>query len=450
MTRSEVGVPHEDVEVAVLGAGPAGLAAARVLAAAGAPCTVYEAADHVGGASASFRVGRHVFDLGLHCLFTRHQHVLDHVTAAIAGAHRELVVDEALHWRGGWHAHPPAANLWDYPHELARDCLDGMATGGPGAGDARAPTGDYADWCVRTYGERLSSEFLLPYVAKYWAAAATTLPAGLRTPGLAPPDTLRRSTAAAAPARSFYYPAAGGFGAYCEALVAGVDVRLGRRATSVDSARRIVRFSDGSRVRYRLLLSSIALPALIGMLDDAPDALRRHAAALPHTSVALVSFAVARPEVLPHSWVFSYDPSVSFLRLSAPGRYAPGCFSPGSAALQAEVYFRGRPPEPEALYRTVRADLARVGVLEEDVPAVERDVRCARYANTLQDTAARDALPHLHRYLLEHGIQPLGRGGRWDNAKFDEAVADGLATGQDCVRELDGSEARRPTRVAAR
>ena len=52
------------MRVGVVGAGVAGLAAARTLAQKGCEVTVFEAADHVGGRCRTVRVGEYVFDPG--------------------------------------------------------------------------------------------------------------------------------------------------------------------------------------------------------------------------------------------------------------------------------------------------------------------------------------------------------------------------------------------------
>src|SRR6476660_9713638 len=59
------------VGTAILGAGPAGLSGAYVLARRGAPGVVYEASDTVGGIAQTVEVGGYRFDLGGHRFFTK-------------------------------------------------------------------------------------------------------------------------------------------------------------------------------------------------------------------------------------------------------------------------------------------------------------------------------------------------------------------------------------------
>src|SRR5688572_19912450 len=62
--------PRRD-EVLILGAGPAGLAAAWTLAAAGTPARTLEASDAVGGLARSWTFEGHRVDLGPHRFFTK-------------------------------------------------------------------------------------------------------------------------------------------------------------------------------------------------------------------------------------------------------------------------------------------------------------------------------------------------------------------------------------------
>ena len=59
------------VGTAILGAGPAGLSGAYVLARRGAPGVVYEGSDAVGGIAQTVEVGGYRFDLGGHRFFTK-------------------------------------------------------------------------------------------------------------------------------------------------------------------------------------------------------------------------------------------------------------------------------------------------------------------------------------------------------------------------------------------
>jgi monoamine oxidase len=66
-----------DVDVAIVGAGPAGLAAALQLTAAGLSIAHVEARDRIGGRTHTVALGRHRgIDVGAHWLHARHANPL--------------------------------------------------------------------------------------------------------------------------------------------------------------------------------------------------------------------------------------------------------------------------------------------------------------------------------------------------------------------------------------
>ena len=70
---------------------------------------------------------------------------------------------------------------------------------------------------------------------------------------------------------AFRYPTNGGFQAFIQRFLDDADLRLGHRATGIDPTSRTVRFANGVVAGYDRLVSSIALPDLIPMIDGVPD-----------------------------------------------------------------------------------------------------------------------------------------------------------------------------------
>jgi len=73
------------VEVTILGAGLAGLAAAHDLSLAGHRVTLLEKEQRVGGMATSFRVGPYWLDHGPHRFYSRSQELIDHIYDVLDG-----------------------------------------------------------------------------------------------------------------------------------------------------------------------------------------------------------------------------------------------------------------------------------------------------------------------------------------------------------------------------
>src|SRR5262249_61906820 len=94
------------------------------------------------------------------------------------------------------------------------------------------------------------------------------------------------------PNAQFGYPLRGGFQAYMDALLARVDqsrVHTGRGVARISPTRRAVTLDGGEQVAYGQLVSTMPLPEIVRIIDDAPAAVRDAAAGLLSTTVICVN-----------------------------------------------------------------------------------------------------------------------------------------------------------------
>ncbi|GAA2340020.1 protoporphyrinogen/coproporphyrinogen oxidase [Dactylosporangium salmoneum] len=403
--------------VLVVGGGVAGIAAARTLAERGALPLVLEATGALGGNCGGFRAGGFRFDLGLHCFFTTDPRAQAQVDALMGGRGRERPLREVVHQDGRWLPYPPLRNLAAYPDAGTVTLPDRPLS---------TPPPDAAAAVRAQVGDELAERFVLPQLRKHWGADPRTLPAGVaRSGGLAPAEEIlagARAPLDEPPGRTWQYPPVGGFAAYIERLAEGVPVRFGARVVRVDLDRREVTLDGGEVLPYEHLVSSMPLPALVAALCPAPSAgVLGRAAALPHSSLTLVSLGVSTVDA-PAPWVYSFDEDVPWVRATFPAEMDPAAAPPGTAAVQAEVYWRGRRPDAATLAEEVTASLRRLGLLPRGADVLVRDVRTVRYANTCASDEDRAFVDGLLADLQDRGVSAAGRYARWDNGRFDQTL----------------------------
>lgn len=436
MTSSQI---PPTIPVAIIGGGIAGIMAGRTLADRSPTLLrVFERAPQVGGIAGSFRVGAFTFDYGLHCFFTSIASVAALIETTFADQHERITTHEALLRDGAWLGYPPHLALASCPPQLREDCLVDLWAAA--AQPADRPPAHYAAWCYRHYGATISEQFLFPFVRKYWVLEPDQLPpegAGRRS---RPPDIRRIIRGAfGTPTESheqFFYPRSGGFQYYCDVLAVNVPVCVNAEVVAIDLDARELRFADGARCRYQHLISTLPLPTLLERIIDAPPALRDAAANLNYTSLALVSLGLALPDVLPYRWIYSYDPNISFTRLVAPHKLSAQNVPPGQSALQAEIYYRGAPPDAHTLYQRTLDDLHRLGLLPESAPIVACDVRYQTFANVILDAASSDVVRQIHAFLAAHDVAVCGRYATWDNGKFDQVISQAQQVARDVLNRL--------------
>ncbi len=92
--------------VAVLGGGPCGLYAARVLSRAGVPVTVLDQGDRPGGLATSHQRGANWYDMGCHMLHEFDQEIYEDMMALMGADSIPVQLDAKIRWSGAFYRYP--------------------------------------------------------------------------------------------------------------------------------------------------------------------------------------------------------------------------------------------------------------------------------------------------------------------------------------------------------
>jgi protoporphyrinogen oxidase len=333
----------------VLGAGPAGLAAAYRLARNGRSVTVLERGDAVGGLAASFEVAGQRVDHGSHRLHPSCQPELLAVLESLLGGDLQLRRRHGrVRLQGRFIAFPPR------PLELLTRLPPRFGAGV--ALDAvtrplrRPRTDTFAEVVRAGLGPTMAQGFYDPYVRKIWATSPPDLSGELarrRVGAQSPLDLVRKMVVRDDGTRGrFFYPRRG-FGEISErmadaAVDAGAEIRLG---AAVDG----LTFADDTLTGVRAgtdewsaahVFSTVPLTALVRLAGDvvparAIDATR----ALEFRALTLVYVVVDRPRYTEFDAHYFPELDVAFSRVSEPKNYrdAGSDDPPDRTVLCAEV-----------------------------------------------------------------------------------------------------------------
>jgi protoporphyrinogen oxidase len=431
--------------VAVLGAGPAGLTAAYLLARRGVPTVVFEADQTVGGIARTAVADGYRFDLGGHRFFTKSAEV-EALWDEILGP--EMLVRPRLsriYWRGRFVQYPlRAADVVARvgPVELARCAI----SYGAARLRRRRPAESFEDWVTARFGRRLFELFFKTYTEKVWGVSTDELRAEWAAQRIAD-LSLWKAAREALPGRrgekpkslieEFRYPRLGP-GQMWEEMAsqieaAGGEVRLGAPVERLDfdAGRVAAVVAAGERVEVSAAISSLPLRAAVGMAGDAaPAESGRAARGLRYRDFLTVALVVDGEPPFPDNWVYVHDPGARVGRIQNFRAWSPWMTpDPRRSCVGLEYFcFEGDDlwaADDDALVALAREEIDRLGLVPAERVAGGHVVRVPK-AYPIYDGEYAERLATIRAWLDGlSNFQQVGRNGlhRYNNSDHSMLTA---------------------------
>jgi protoporphyrinogen oxidase len=357
----------------VLGGGAAGLAVAHFARRAGLPCTLFEAAGHLGGNArtlvANLAAGEFRYDTGAHRFHTIDPEAAAEMQGLLGGELSRVTAPSEIYYRGHFLDFPlRGGNLVEalgLPFCLRAGAELGRARLFP-SGDGR----DFASVALRRYGPAIARPFLLDYTEKLYGRPAARLSpaiAGRRLDGLHLGRFLRELVLGPGEGGgtwegAFLYPKEG-IGRIAEALAesAGRDrLHTGAPVTRLrHNGVRVTAVEVGGRERpvdaaTGQVVSTLPLGVLLELLDPLPAGPMLAAArSLRFRDVILVAIFLNRDSVTGNATVYFPGAEFPFTRVCEPRNRSFRMAPPGMTSLVAEIPAESGAPCAEPLSGSV-------------------------------------------------------------------------------------------------
>lgn len=446
--ETPIGASHDRKRVLVIGAGPAGLAAAHELTRLGMSPHVLEGLSLVGGLARTEERSGYRFDIGGHRYLTRMPEIQQLWHDMLGPDLLTVERQSRIYYRGRYFRYPLQArdtltNLG--PWESARIVASYLRA--QIAPPAQEHT--FEQWVTRRFGARLYKTFFKTYTEKVWGIPCSELRAdwaAQRIRGLSLATAVVGALGLGGNVKSladrFYYPRLGSgmmWERFADVVRAeGGQVSLRSRVTRLvrDGARINHLVVNGAAGELRLpcdaVISSMPLDDLVAALTPAPPASVLAAARrLRHRAFIIVQCALNRPGIFPYHWIYVHDPAVQVGRIQNFGNWSPALVpSPGKTSLGLE-YFCSQGDE---LWSLADGELIELASRElETLGMAERgwieDATVVRHAKAypIYDETYRECVDTIRGYLGEiENLQTIGRSGMHRYNNLDHSMLTGI------------------------
>lgn len=373
-------------DVAIIGAGPAGLTAAYLLTRAGKRVTVIEKDPvYVGGISRTVEHEGFRFDIGGHRFFSKSREVVDLWNEILPDDFIERPRMSRIYYEGKFYSYPLRAFEALFNLGVWRSTLC-MASYARWKLFPKKETRSFQDWTINQFGAKLFGIFFKTYTEKVWGMACDEISAdwaAQRIKGLslggAVLDGLKRSLglnktpndgmATKTLLESFRYPRQGPgmmWDAARDHVVAGGNhVLMGHALKQLsqdsDGWRVATSGPDGERVIHAdHVISSAPMRELAGRIHPLPASLP-DALDLKYRDFLTVALMIRSPDLFPDNWIYIHDSKVKVGRIQNFRSWSPEMVPDPELACVGLEYFCF---EGDGLWTMSDADLVALATRE--------------------------------------------------------------------------------------
>ncbi len=356
----------DHVDVAIIGAGPAGLTAAYLLSKRGLSVTIIEKDPHyVGGISRTVEHEGYRFDIGGHRFFSKSQAVVDLWNEILPDDFIQRPRMSRIYYEGKFYSYPLRAfeALWNLGIIRSTLC---MASYVWAKAFPNRNVKSFEDWTVNQFGNKLYSIFFKTYTEKVWGMPCDEMSAdwaaqrikGLSL-GAAVMDGLKRSLglnrkpndgmATKTLLETFRYPRQGPGMMWDAArdfvLAKGNHVLMGHALKQLasdgqDGWRMTATAADGSDrvISARHVISSAPMRELSARVHPLP-ATSLEASQLRYRDFLTVALKIKSADLFPDNWIYIHDSKVQVGRIQNFRSWSPEMVPDESVACVGLEYF---------------------------------------------------------------------------------------------------------------
>lgn len=421
----------KQVHTLIIGAGPSGLALAYGLQ---GDTLIVEAEDSVGGLCRSVNHMGGVFDLGGHSFHTPHPEVYELVQKLLEPeGGLDLQKRDARVYSNGVLIPYPFQKFYEQipDADLVRECEEGLRNRLGNAGEAE----NFEEYIIRNFGEGIAKHFMLPYNRKLWARDIKEISIEWTSERVAAPkgtdekfDTTGHARKPLQPDTVVGYARNGGFEKIYEAFVPHVPpIQLNTRIVHIDPQAKIATDANGQKYQYHVLVSSMALPQLMHIVEGADPAITATAEALPYMKLRVELLLAGRQLETTIQRIYCGDPDIPSHKIAMNHNSSDYLRARPVHAIMAEVSMSDeKNVDVDQIAPKMIDFLVNVGVLKGPEDIIWTGHVDVNYAYPVYTHARPGMVKRIKDYLDPFDIHTIGRFGDWEYINSDKCVMKGL------------------------
>ena len=421
-------------KIIVIGGGLAGLSGAYHLQEF--EPLVFEREDRVGGLCRSFTQDGFTFDVTGHLVHLKQPYTQELIDQILPGAFTKYERQAAIYSKSVTTPYPFQANTHGLPLDVVQECVVGFVES---LGANHTESKNFHEWVLKTFGSGIAKHFMLPYNEKFWKRDLRTITADWVSWSI-PKPTLEEVVNGALGMTNtgmgynprFSYPKQGGIQCLPEALAKPLGhIYTDHTVVRIDADKKVIRFAEGREETYDALLTTIPLPVVYELLNDAPDALVASARRLRALSVLNINVGVGRSKISDKHWIYFPEDQFVFSRVGFPMNFSENAAPEGTSSMYIEItHDSADTPDVEALYERSLRDLETCGILRREDTIRTRHVIQIPHAYVVFDRHRQACLEDLIDFLSTRNIFTAGRYGRWDYYSMEDSILSGKAAAE--------------------
>jgi protoporphyrinogen oxidase len=444
------------MRVAIIGAGPAGLAAAYQLVRGGAEVEVFESGPAVGGMARSIRLWDQIVDLGPHRFFSGDPRV--------NGLWREVVGNDytmvdrltRIYYQGRFFRYPlqprdalTKMGLWEAARCAWSYLNERLSRARPGDEEP-----SFESWVVRRFGQRLYEMFFKSYSEKLWGISGRDLDADFaaqRIKNFSLAEAVKHALGLARQQHKtlverFAYPL-GGTGVVYERMAERVRADGGKVELSTPVLRLLhcrkeicgLELADGSRPEFDHVISTMPLTLLVRGLDGIPQEVRQAADSLEFRNTILVYLRVEGTGLFDDQWLYLHSPDLLAGRMTNFSNWGPGLGAKEDATLLALEYWCN---DPDPLWAESEQDLigraaheTRMTGLLGNRAVLDGHVFRLRRSYPVYRRGYRQHVDRIMEFLAGfEGLSAIGRYGAFKYNNQDHSILMGILAAENLLQ----------------